>query len=142
MSQLLLPIHLVILAITAVGILLADHEAFSWIRGKKQTLNKKWLFKLHLWVGFGLIGMIISGGFLFWPARTYLLQNSLAFIIKMGFVAILIGNSFLIGGLLDVSATKPYASLTFAEKRPLFISGVLSSASWIGAALAALFLFP
>lgn len=141
MSEYLLPAHLTILAITAVGILLADHEAFNWMRGKKQTLDKKWMFTLHLWVGFGLIGMIITGGLMFWPVREYLLANSLAFIIKMGFVVILVGNSFLIGELLKVSSTRTYASLTSAEKFPLFVSGALSSISWIGAGVCALLLF-
>lgn len=141
MFEYLLPAHLTILAITAVGIFLADHEAFLWLRGKKQVLSKKKLLVLHNSVLLGLIGMITTGGLMFWPLREYLLANSLAFLIKMGFVAILIGNSFLIGSMLKVSSAKTYASLTSAEKFPLFASGILSTISWIGAGICALFLF-
>lgn len=141
MSEFLLPAHLTILGLTAIGILLADHEAFAWMRGKKQLLNRKRLFIFHLWVGFGLIGMITTGVLMFLPMREYLLANSFAFIIKMGFVAILVGNSFVIGKLLTVSSTRTYASLTSAERIPLFVSGALSSISWIGAGICALFLF-
>lgn len=142
MSELILPIHLLILALTAVGIVLADHEGYSWITGKKQLLEWNKVFKLHLWVGFGLIGMIITGGLMFWPMRDYLLHNSLAFLIKMAFVAILIGNSFLIGEMVKVSTKRTYASLSRAEKLPFFVSGGLSTLSWLGAAAAAFFLLP
>ncbi len=141
MSAYLLPIHLTILGVTALGILLADHEGMQWVSGKKPLLEWKKVFRLHLWVGFGLIGMLITGFLMFWPVRNYLLHNSLAFLIKMMFVAVLIGNSFLIGELTKISTKRTYASLSSAEKRPFFISGAVSTISWLGAATAALFLF-
>ncbi|MFA5870448.1 MAG: hypothetical protein WC842_00970 [Candidatus Paceibacterota bacterium] len=132
--------HIISLIFSGIIILIADHDAFSWFRGKIKVLDSKKIDRLHIATWIGLIALIITGGFLFYPARNYLIHNPF-FIIKMVFVAILVGNGFLIGKLTHVATQKSFSSLTKGEKWPLFLSGTLSAMSWIGATIAAFFLF-
>ena len=85
--------------------------------------------------------MIITGLFLFYPMREFLLSRP-QFYIKMGFVLALCINSVAIGYFSKIPTKKTFASLSNKEKLPLFISGALSTISWIGAALAGLYLIP
>ncbi|MFA5841827.1 MAG: hypothetical protein WC835_02600 [Candidatus Paceibacterota bacterium] len=140
MEDIIFPIHMTGLAVAAVGVLLADHQAFNWVRGKKETLDLAKLTKYHHTVLWGLATLIISGFFLFWPSRNYLLQNT-TFLIKMFFVVVLVMNSFVIGRFMPIATTREYSSLSFTERLPLMISGAASGVSWLGAAIAALFLF-
>lgn len=136
----LVTLHLVVLSITAIGVLLADHMGFQWIRGVKPTLDAKKLKRYHYWVGGGLTGMIITGFFLFIPNKDFLLTHP-QFIVKMMFVAFLVINAFAISELLNVATTRTFASLTFKEKIPLFISGGISTMCWLGAAAGGFFLY-
>ena len=142
MSELVLPLHLLILAATAVAVLIADHDAYLWIKGRKQTLDATRVVRLHWIVAAGLSGMVLTGIFLFLPKQTYLLGADYAFYIKMFFVFALFVNSFFIYRLLEISTTRQYSSLSSKERRPLFISGAISTISWVGAAAAALFILP
>lgn len=137
----LVTVHLAILFLTVFGILLSDHDGYLWLRGKKATLDPKRIARYHWWVSVGLLGMVISGFFLFWPMRDYLLTQSPQFIIKMIFVGILIVNAFAIGELSRTATEKPFSSLTQKEKIPFLVSGALSGVCWIGAALSGFFLF-
>lgn len=74
---------------------------------------------------------------MFWPAREAYLSYG-PFLVKMGFVAIIVANAFLIGKLLSLSSERPFAALTEAEKRKLLISGALSGIGWLGALSVAL----
>ena len=85
--------------------------------------------------------MIVTGFALFWPTRHFLLTRP-QFYVKMAFVVTLLANSFVIGKLKDTSTTRPCASLSTREKIPLFISGAVSTVSWLMATAAAFFLFP
>lgn len=84
--------------------------------------------------------MIITGAILFWPMREYLLQD-FVFGIKMFFVAVLIVNGFFIGKLMNVAIEKPYSTLSNRERFPLMLSGAASTTGWLGAFIAANFLF-
>ncbi len=137
----LLTLHLTILSVTLVGILLADHEGYLWVRGKKKVLDAKRVTLYHRWVGAGLLGMIASGFFLFWPMREYLLTQNPKFIVKMMLVSILVINSFAIGELSRIATEKSFSSLTIREKLPFLASGALSGACWAGAILLGFFLF-
>jgi len=132
--------HIISLIFSAFIIIIADHDAFLWFREKKQTLDSKKINRLHIVAWIGLVALIITGGFLFYPARNYLVHN-VYFIIKMIFVAILVGNGFLIGKLSNIATQKPFSSLTKRERWPLFLSGTLSAMSWIGATITAFFIF-
>ena len=133
----LVQIHVGALFLLIPVILFADHEGFSWIRGKKETLNPKVMLILHrlVWAGLGV--MIVTGAIMFWPLKDYLLYTP-AFYIKMFFVLVLVINSFFINRFMKVALERPYALLTPEEKKPLFISGAASTISWIGAVIAAL----
>ncbi len=119
---------------------LADKEAFAWLRGKKQMLEPEALHSYHLLVWAGLLALIGSGLFLFYPMWEYLLGQPL-FIIKLLFVAVLVVNGILIGRLQHVATIRPAAELPFKEKLPLFASGAVSFISWSFAAAIAFYLF-
>lgn len=140
-QELLLPAHLTVLACTAVFVLLADHQGYLWFSGKKQVLEMRILRRYHYAVLVGLLLMISIGLLMAWPVMNYLLSTP-AFYIKMTFVATLFLNSFVIWKFLPISTTRAFATLTFREKVPLFISGAVSGLCWVGAATAAFFLFP
>jgi hypothetical protein len=135
----LLYLHLGTLAITAVFILLADHQAFEWVLGHKEKLNKKTIMILHYGTLVGLILMIGSGVAMAFPLKEYLVTVS-AFWVKMFFVALLVVNSFFIGKLMHTAINHSYKSLALSEKIPLFISGGISGISWLGAFVAAIFM--
>jgi hypothetical protein len=141
MEKILLPLHFIVLGFTAWNVVLADHMGFSWIRGKVKTLDAREVKKYHYRVWTGLVLMIVTGFFLFWPLREFLLTRT-QFYVKMAFVAALVINSFVIGFLQETSITKTYASLTFKEKLPLFISGAVSTVCWILTAAAGFYLIP
>jgi hypothetical protein len=133
-------LHLGSLAFAALGILLADHAAFLWMRGRDRVSHRNSLLRLHWMVTAGLTGLVLTGLYLFWPLRGYLLGQPL-FWLKMTFVAALIINSFFIERFLHIAMTRSFASLTKHEKTPLFISGAVSTLSWLGAASCAILLF-
>lgn len=137
----ILPFHLLSLALVFVSIVLADREAFAWMRGTKQTLNLKTLLRYHRMVYVGLGLMILTGATMFTLAYDELIVSP-AFYVKMTFVGILIINSFFVGKLLPVAATRAYASLTKEERWPLMRSAIISTACWVGAAVTAFFILP
>lgn len=141
MEKILLPLHFLVLGFTAWNVAIADHMGFNWIRGKVNTLKSDEVKKYHYRVWIGLSLMILTGFFLFWPLREFLLTRT-QFYVKMAFVAALVINSFIIGYLQETAVTKTYSSLTLKEKLPLFISGAVSTTCWILAAVAGFYLLP
>ncbi len=141
METVILPIHLLVLTFTAWQIFKADHLGFTWMRGRVKTLDAKEVKKYHYRTWAGLILMIITGFTLFWPMREFLLTRP-QFFVKMTFVAALLLNSFAIGVLQKTATERPYSSLSLKEKLPLFISGAVSTLSWLGAAAGGFFLIP
>ena len=132
--------HITSLCLAVCGIVFADHLGFAWVRGKKQTLESRTLIRTHWFVGIGLGLMVGSGSVLFWNSKDYLLTDP-AFYIKMSFVLALIINSFIIEKFMQVATVASYATLTPAQKKPLIISGGMSTVSWLGAGITAFFLF-
>ena len=141
MEFIFFPIHMLALAYSAWNIFNADRMGFSWIKGKVNTLDAKEVAKYHKATWIGLLLLIGSGVGLFWPKRDYLLNNP-AFYIKMGFIAALFINSFFIDSLQKVATSKSCPSLNSKEKFPLYLSGAVSTISWIGAGITAFFLLP
>ncbi len=132
--------HLTSLAVAAVGVFYADSLAMKWTRGKSATLELRHLNFAHLIVSFALLSLVITGGFLFWPMRSYLLFYP-PFLLKMAFVLVLILNSFAIDTFMHVARARSFDSLSPKEKLPLFISGALSTLCWFGAGITALVIF-
>ncbi len=133
-------IHLGFLALAGIGILLADHSALQWMQGGIDATHRKKVFRLHWIVTVGLSGLILSGLYLFWPLRDYLLFQPL-FWLKMFSVATLLINSFFVEWLMHVAVERSYSSLTFRERLPLFISGGISTFCWFGTVAVAILLF-
>lgn len=132
-------VHVGTLLLLIPVILFADHEALSWIRGKKETLNEKTLKAVHRLVWTGLIVMIVTGATMFWPLRDYLLYN-FAFYAKMVFVGVLIVNSLFVKKFTGIASQRSFESLSAVEKRPLLISGGISAVGWVGAVISAIFM--
>ena len=140
MTDLIFVIHLTSLAVAAIGILVADSVGFSWIRGKAARLSPATLHRLHDSISYALTGLILSGLYLFWPMRAYLLGQPL-FLLKMGFIAVLVVNSLLIDRLMLVATKVPFAAVSTKGKALFFLSGALSAACWLGAGISALVVF-
>lgn len=119
---------------------IADKDAFAWILGKKQILDRKTVQNYHILIWLGLISLTASGFYLFYPMRTFLLRD-LLFDVKLLFVAILFVNAILIGRLTDSALVKPFSALTHHEKMSLFASGAISMFSWFCAAGIAMMIF-
>ncbi len=140
LTSFLFCVHLGALALAALGVLYADHLGFQWLLGKRERLDKKELLREHYIVAAALITLILSGTYMFWPMREYLLHQPL-FLLKMAFVLALIINSFVIGTIMNVTTERSFASLTLKEKVPFLLSGAVSTGSWVGAGILALLLF-
>lgn len=132
----ILYVHLGTLGVVVLLVLFADHQAFSWVMGHKETLNEKTLKKVHYLTLAGLVIMILSGATMAFYEWDYLVTVP-AFFIKMAFVLALILNSFFIGKLMHVAIQKTFKSLSMKEKIPLLVSGAISTVSWIGAVICA-----
>jgi hypothetical protein len=140
MQTLFFYIHIGFLCVAGVGILMADHAAFQWLTHKRDVVGKRELFVSHWVVSIGLTGLVLSGLYLFWPMRDYLLVQPL-FWLKMAFVAALIINSFFIEYLMHMASHTPWRQLAISERVPFIVSGGISTLSWLGALLVALYTF-
>jgi hypothetical protein len=116
-----------------------DLAALLWVRGTIPRLSLRLLTWVHWIVWGGLILMIGSGLTMFLSYQDYLLSLP-AFYVKMGFVAALVVNAFVIGKHHPTASERTYASLSPRERRPLFVSAGVSTAAWVGAYTAAQFL--
>ncbi len=126
-------LHLLVLALTAVVIVFADHEGWQYVRGKKAVLSTARVQWLHRAVWVGLLGMIMTGiGLTTEEPEVF---EEPMFYVKMVMVLALIINGVAISFLSKVATTTPFASLTTKQRVPLFISGAVSVGCWIGAAL-------
>ena len=121
------------LAFVAIVIVIADHDGYLYMRGKKAVLNAIKVKRLHqlAWVGLG--AMIVTGVMLVRQNPIALEEG--AFLLKMLMVLALLGNGFVIGRLSALSTTTPFASLTRGQKLSLLGSGAVSVLCWLGAAM-------
>ena len=132
-------IHLTILTLTVLVILYSDHMAFQYVRGTRETIDIKIATRLHYAVWVGLIGMMVTGLWMAYPALSVLITMPL-FQLKMAFVLLLVCNAIFIGTLLPVSSV-PFAQLSQKQKTPLLIGGALSTVGWVGAIVCAFVFF-
>jgi len=131
-------LHLTALAITAVFIIIADHDGLQYMRGKKEVLSLTCVKRLHYAVLTGLGVMILTGAFMFADAWGELIEET-AFYVKMLMVGALVANSFVIANLMHIATQKPFIELSKSEKTKLFISGATSGICWLGAAVIGMF---
>lgn len=125
-------IHIFAICITGLVVLYSDEQGLRWMLGKVEVLNARRIAFLHGVVSIGLPLVILTGGLMAVPALDYYLRNPI-FLMKMGFVGVLIVNGFFIGKLSVLATTRTFVSLTPAERLPLYISGAASMLGWIGA---------
>jgi hypothetical protein len=124
-------LHLGIFLITLIFIVRADHEGFSYVRGKRAVLDANRVIFYHRIIWVGLVLMITTGVLLMRPAWEFYIADPI-FIAKMVFVLGLVVNGFFIGALSRIATKKPFVALTTRERVPLFISGAISVVAWIG----------
>lgn len=137
MYSIVISVHLATLAVLVPLILYTDHLAVKWFLGYTDTLPERRMRSLHRVIGGGLVLMIASGAVLFSSVSAYLLIST-AFLVKVGFVAVLVVNSVCIGFLMRIAFTTPFKDVPSGTQTYLLLSGVVSSGSWIGAVIAAL----
>lgn len=121
-------------------VILADFIGLLWVIGKIKKLPQKYMMLFHklIWIGLGV--SILSGAFLFWDVREYLLTVP-AFYTKMFFVVALVINSFLISKHLRAALrVESFKSLSTKERKTFFISGAISTISWVMVLVTAQFL--
>lgn len=134
--HLLLGVHIGAFLVNIALVIVADCHAASWLFGWQQTLSRRLMTWLHRIIGVGLAVSIVSGFFLFLSHAEYLLAVP-SFYVKIGLVAALVVNAFVIGRHVDVASEKPFRLLTAAERRLLFVSGAVSTMGWVGVCMAA-----
>jgi len=94
-------------------------------------LSKKLFTLLHRIVSIGLVGMILSGGYMAYGYGTEVLLRNYVFSTKMLFVVVLVINAFFIGKHMHLAFDKEFKELTKKEKRSLISSGLVSTGSWV-----------
>ena len=136
MYEIILSIHIITATTLVLLVIYTDHYGLSWLRGKLNVLDKNKIERLHKAIYLGIGIMLITGIYLFWPNKDYLMYVK-EFWLKMLFVATLITNSFLISKLMPISFSKAFDLLSARERLPLYISGFISSLAWIATILMA-----
>lgn len=125
------PVHLLFLFGALPAIVYADILGIAWIRSRTQVLDGPTLQRLHYWIYFCLLGIIITGVIML-SERAALLGNPV-FITKMVFVLALVMNSLVISWHMGVASSKSYAVLAQGERRILHASAAVSIIGWVGA---------
>lgn len=131
-------LHVTVLVFTALVIMYSDHQAFLYLRGKKETLSANFTKWSHRLVWVGLLLMICTGAAMVVPDWEYYLSNPV-FLIKMSFVLVLLINAFFIGRLSRVATETPFVFVPSEKRTMILISGFLSGIGWIGAAVIGFF---
>ena len=134
--SIILTIHIITALCLLATVLFSDFKALLWMRGKVETLPHKLLVRLHHVVYGGLVVMLATGLYMFWPVQSYLLTQP-AFQLKMLFVFLLLINSIFIGKHLRLASTNSFTDLTSKQQFTLFFSGAVSFTAWVGALIAA-----
>lgn len=132
----ILALHISAFFVNITFVVIADALALSWVLGKKEVLSIQVMRTLHRIVSVGLCVSVVTGAIMFWDVRDYLLTLP-AFYTKMLFVLALVVNSFVIGKHMHIAVERPFKTLEPEEKRPLFISGAVSTIAWVGTFIAA-----
>lgn len=128
--QVVLGTHLAAFGWSVVGVLAADSQGVRWLLGWKDTLSASAMHFWHRWVWVGISVSVLSGLYMFWPVREYLLSQP-TFLLKVSFVLVLCLNALFIGKHMLVATTERFSALPAAAKRTLLISGGVSSVSWV-----------
>ena len=133
------PLHLLALTCSMLVLVLADIEAFAWMRGRKKILELVYMRRLHYGAWAGLLTMITTGVILL-TGKTRL-WGTPQFTGKMLFVGMLVINGILIGRLMHIATRTPYTEVSRHDRIVLMMSGVASVCGWLGAMAIGFILF-
>ena len=118
-------------------VVLADSVGLLWVFNKIQNLPEKFITYAHKLIWLGITVSIVTGAFMFWNLREYLLSTP-AFYTKMFFLLALMINAFLISKHLKKALTiGSFALLEPKHKKSFIISGFVSALSWIAVVISA-----
>jgi hypothetical protein len=131
--QFVLLTHIGAFVWSVIGIVTADSQGARWLLGWRTTLNARSLHFWHRWVWVGIAVSVLSGFYMFWPVREYLLTQP-TFLLKVSLVLVLCLNALFIGKHMQLATQQAFAGLTPATKRALCISGGVSTLCWISVA--------
>jgi len=134
--EFILFIHIAAFISNISMVVLADALGLWWMLGKLSRLPEKIMIRLHHLIWLGLAASIISGAYLFWPAREYLLTVH-SFYIKVALIVVLLINSFFISKHLQLALSTTFAELSAPERTKFLFSGFVSLSAWIGVVVAA-----
>ena len=137
--ELILTVHVLTFSVNIILVIAADLNALRWVLGWKQVLSSTLMRRLHRLISVGLGVSVITGLYLFWGVRDYLLTVP-AFYTKLLLVVMLVVNSFFIGKHIMIATKRSFTDLSSAERRPLYISGIVSMCGWVGVYVVAQFL--
>jgi hypothetical protein len=140
MNEVLLPIHIGAVLLSVFFVLRADHLGLSWILGKIVILDRAKIISYHKALWCTLATVIITGILLFLPQSEFLLTQK-QFYFKIFFVGMLVINGVAIGILSRVPTEMAFRDVDKRTKAELFLVGVISTCSWLGSILCAIYLF-
>ncbi|MDB4991905.1 MAG: hypothetical protein JWL75_150 [Parcubacteria group bacterium] len=128
----LVTIHFIIAIAAALLVLYSDEQVFFWVLGKTKMIAPARVRFMHRSVTTGLTLLLITGGLLYSSAPEAFLSTS-TFVVKMVTIFALIINTYFIDRFSGIAVTRTFASLSHAERIPLFITGAVSFAGWVTA---------
>jgi len=134
-----LSVHINVVIITLALVVTADLHGLLWVLGKKATLPENRMRLLHHSIGLGLLLTMFAGVMMFISGPQYYL-SLWVFRMKMLFILGLCINTFVIGKHMKITFTTPFSEISKSEKKVLILSGLVSTACWIGAYTAAQFI--
>lgn len=131
-----LSIHISAFIVTIFFVVISDLHALCWVLGFFKKLPKLRMQVFHGIVSAGLTVSILSGFFLFWPERAYLLTDT-AFQVKLLLVVLLVLNAWVIHKHMQIAFVNRFRATDLQTKIFLITSGLVSTGGWIGTFFAA-----
>ena len=136
MYEIILGIHIASMVWNIFFVVISDLAGLRWVLGFTERVNMQFLTITHRLIWLGLAVSIFTGAYLFSTASEYLFTVP-AFYSKMFFVAALLINAVVIGKHLSLAATQSFAETSGKERTILFVSGAVSTLSWVGVLVSA-----
>jgi hypothetical protein len=131
--QIVLTMHIGAFAWSVVGIIAADSQGLRWLLGWRERIAVSYVHFWHRWVWVGISVSMVSGFYMFWPVREYLLTQP-TFLLKVALVLMLFLNALFIGKHMLLATTQPFAALAPQQRRTLLVSGAVSTLGWVSVA--------
>ena len=134
-----LNVHIAAFFFSIACVIIADLSGLLWMLRKWSVLPATFIYTLHYLISIGIISALVTGALLSWSTIQFLLTQT-SFWIKLSFILALCINAFVIHKHMKLATTRTYPDVTKSERKILFISGAISTISWIGVFVSAQFL--